>query len=794
MRRISVQPSSSTNNNNNNNEKIINNNNNTIRSLSPNNIGTPSKPPTTPSHIINKKKLIVEKQYKKTMTYHPYYPLDYWFIFFLGFLVSYLIFTEDSSNTSDNYNNILKGTSKLSKHNNNKYYQKLLLREKELINANNFLKHTVNTLQSRLEMECNHDMKQTTNVEKQMMTLKTELEGAKEFARHATDTKALTNAMEKAILNARSSALEVDTMRKKLLNMKSSLPIVKTATMKEDKDSTIKTTTTKITENNNNSNNNKNNKNNQYDDNLDFKKNMILKSVSKRNDFDLSRWSIWDVPLTELYRYWNWPPGPIGSIIYDQWVLGVTEENTVESKQVVAFAIKAMSNLPIFKKANVIYTMDSLEKEKKIEVIRFERRIERFYGIHFTVHIRIKDSGEVYAIHSRRPLQKLKLENIVSMQKERPKLVNIIVSVSNRGKALLKMIKSLLPFKDGIRLVVVDHTSTDANLRVMLRKSGLTNYKFLWAPKSMKKFSRALMLDYGIRSLKDDEIFFTCDVDMHVPHNLHEIVALTVEKGARVYAPEVFQLKDGYKLKATAKSGSFFGWGYGMIGAYKSDYVNINGYDLKKFRYGWGGEDIDLINRFVRHGYTIIRPREHELLHRWHKKLSWRKESQCDFHWRKGTFCATSHDKHSDNINHNHTWTFKLSFLRNCDYDQDKDLLGQHAASIDIPAGKYEMKLLSKLPKAIEMENKTALSSSMPPQVHLKATHADLADEVMDGDDQLFNLTNIVLDNLDAKTNSIIFETSAKATRIYLWVSPCNLDERREETEGEVVNVALINV
>ena len=74
--------------------------------------------------------------------------------------------------------------------------------------------------------------------------------------------------------------------------------------------------------------------------------------------------------------------------------------------------------------------MDSLEKEKKIEVIRFERRIERFYGIHFTVHIRIKDSGEVYAIHSRRPLQKLKLENIVSMQKERPKLVNIIVNLT----------------------------------------------------------------------------------------------------------------------------------------------------------------------------------------------------------------------------------------------------------------------------------------------------------------------------------------------------------------------------
>ena len=47
---------------------------------------------------------------------------------------------------------------------------------------------------------------------------------------------------------------------------------------------------------------------------------------------------------------------------------------------------------------------------------------------------------------------------------------------------------------------------------------------------------------------------------MHVPHNLHEIVSLTVEQGARVYAPEVFQLKEGFKLKASAKSGNFFGW------------------------------------------------------------------------------------------------------------------------------------------------------------------------------------------------------------------------------------------
>ena len=125
--------------------------------------------------------------------------------------------------------------------------------------------------------------------------------------------------------------------------------------------------------------------------------------------------------------------------------------------------------------------------------------------------------------------------------------------------------------------------------------------------------------------------------------------------------------------------------------------------------------------------------------------MSWRKESQCDFHWRKGTFCATAHDKHSDTVEHKHTWNFKLSFSRHCDYDQDQDLLGQHAASIDIPSGSYELSLLSELPnlnnEKIETEDK---AKSAEPRVHLKATYSDLADEIKDDhDEKLFNLKNV---------------------------------------------------
>ena len=151
----------------------------------------------------------------------------------------------------------------------------------------------------------------------------------------------------------------------------------------------------------------------------EFKKNLILTSATKEKDFDLRRWSIWDVPLTELYRYWNWPPGPIGSIIYDQWVLGVTEENSVESRQVVAFALKVMSNMPRFKESDSRndFTIDAMEKKKHIEIVRFERRIERFYGIHFSVHVKIVSNGDVYAVHLRRPLQKLQVEMLLACRR-----------------------------------------------------------------------------------------------------------------------------------------------------------------------------------------------------------------------------------------------------------------------------------------------------------------------------------------------------------------------------------------
>ena len=64
-----------------------------------------------------------------------------------------------------------------------------------------------------------------------------------------------------------------------------------------------------------------------------------------------------------------------------------------------------------------------------------------------------------------------------------------------------------------------------------------------------------------------------------------------------------------------------------MIGAYVCDYVAVGGYDTEKFKYGWGGEDLNLVTTFLRQKYSIIRSEEYSLVHKWHPALEWRNKN-----------------------------------------------------------------------------------------------------------------------------------------------------------------------
>ena len=696
------------------------------------------------------------KKFRESSGKSEYYPLDYWFVFFVGFFVSYLIFSSSPSSALTK----ASGPGHSSQ--------------------GNTRREDAHYLQEKI-LSCNVallKLKRDIKVGNKYSEVKADAASSLKLQPEADDSPPLTDKLQRRIEQFEVSEKMLKEENSKLKAMSKELAEGNRRRGDTLIDAKLCRRCGRLSSANGGGPSNGGAGSVLPPKETKKEKTLfapLLLPNRKQNDFDLSRWSIWDVPMTELYRHWEWPDAPVGSILHKQWVLGVTHENTVEVKQVIA---AALLQLPV--KGDKRFTVGDAKKRKIIDVVRFERRVERFYGVYYNLHIKYVPTGEVFGIRLMKPLAKLKIQKVTSLGKERPKLVNVIVSVSNRGKQLKEMIKSLIPIKDSVRLIVVDHTSTDQNPRTMLINSGLPHKTFLWAPKTMKKFSRALMLDYAIRSLDDNEIFFTCDVDMMLPSNLHEIVTLSVQNGSHVYAPEVFILNKGAK-KAKANTGSFFGWGYGMIGAYKSDYLKVNGYDIAKFRYGWGSEDIDLINRFVRAGYTIVRPREHKLLHQWHPKLKWREESQCDFKWSGGTYCKTPHDDHADNTTHAHTWNFKISPKSNCDFDLDRDLLMEHAASADVPAGSYEFRMASNTTLATG-NGATSL------KIHMLAVHAHLVEGTI-SEEALKNVQKVSSAEFTSNTAVHKFETE-KSARVYMWATPCALGDDVETTINVIMKAS----
>ena len=226
------------------------------------------------------------------------------------------------------------------------------------------------------------------------------------------------------------------------------------------------------------------------------------------HDMDRSNFNIWDIPRTDVYQDWKTPPGDLGSTLRENKRLGVVEAAKIEARLVVE---AARLQLPIESKP-----MESSDKsiERNIEVTRFDRRVERDRGIQYNVLFHTKDRmpPKYTAVHLTRPFQALQISSIETTSNL---MIHIIVAVENRTPQLLILMKSLSKMSKYITLVVIDHCSTDDNVRRVVERDDATKLKhtlYLLAPRSIVRFSRALMLDYGIREIykqNKNAIFFT---------------------------------------------------------------------------------------------------------------------------------------------------------------------------------------------------------------------------------------------------------------------------------------------
>uniref|UniRef100_A0A3P9JPK9 Hexosyltransferase n=1 Tax=Oryzias latipes TaxID=8090 RepID=A0A3P9JPK9_ORYLA len=169
-----------------------------------------------------------------------------------------------------------------------------------------------------------------------------------------------------------------------------------------------------------------------------------------------------------------------------------------------------------------------------------------------------------------------------------------------------------------------------SSLEKMSREESFSNYTLIPLE---EEFSRGRGLDVGAHAWTGgDVLMFFCDVDIHFTLEFLSSCRLHTAPNKKVFYPVVFSLYNpaivygnlelapsvDQQLIHKKDAGFWRDFGFGMTCQYRSDFLNIGGFDLEVK--GWGVEDVHLYRKYLRSDLIVVRTPVSGLFHLWHEK------------------------------------------------------------------------------------------------------------------------------------------------------------------------------
>lgn len=233
------------------------------------------------------------------------------------------------------------------------------------------------------------------------------------------------------------------------------------------------------------------------------------------------------------------------------------------------------------------------------------------------------------------PIMKVKKEKLNMANT----LINIIVPLAKRAdkfRQFMQNFREMCIQQDGrIHLTVVYFGKEEMNevkgiLENTSRAANFRNFTFI---QLNGEFSRGKGLDVGARFWKGSNVLlFFCDVDIYFTSEFLNTCRLNTQPGKKVFYPVLFsQYNPGIiyghhdaippleqQLVIKKETGFWRDFGFGMTCQYRSDFINIGGFDLDIK--GWGGEDVHLYRKYLHSNLIVVRTPVRGLFHLWHEK------------------------------------------------------------------------------------------------------------------------------------------------------------------------------
>ena len=199
--------------------------------------------------------------------------------------------------------------------------------------------------------------------------------------------------------------------------------------------------------------------------------------------------------------------------------------------------------------------------------------------------------------------------------------VHIALSFKNQGHFFQYFIENVERIyretkDENFGIIVIDFESSDIDAEQVVKRSLIPHKKFV---RMEGKYQRASSLNMALSMVdNENEIVFTCDLHLELPNDIINSIRKHSFQGLSGYAPIVFRLDCGHTI--LNPSGFWEGVGYGLFSMYMSDWVKVGSFNSATYKDKWGGEDWELVDRFLSKGYFMDRMKHSQMLHFFHDR------------------------------------------------------------------------------------------------------------------------------------------------------------------------------